>query len=210
MYAHQGAVCYGLDPTVVSLRRSHLTYGIGVVHKFIAGEHDPKKLVRRDGVEWCTDVFDGFVKNNQPVALNDSVIRRYAAIGQQDCVTICVYSSEEKDVKYVTDVGVRKCATLTLKLDSEETSSVTEESDQQTTSESNTEEVVEKKTDSTEDSSLIKAEGETASRESSRKSGRTIKQIDAVMTFGDTEIKVTALEVESGKSVKASIDFLNL
>ena len=189
---------------MVSLRRSHLTYGIGVVHKFVAGLHDPKKLVRRDGVDWCADVFDGFVQNNQPVALNDSVVRRYAAIGKQDCVTICVYSSEEKDVKYVTDPGVSKCATLTLKLDGDERKKAKKE-------EAN--EAENKNISGTFEADVAKvtdtSNGEAAVNGGKGKGG-SIKQLDAVMTFGDTEIKVTALEVDTGKSVKATIDFLNL
>lgn len=35
------------------------------------------------------------------------------------------------------------------------------------------------------------------------------REIQTRMIFGDTEIKVTALDVKTGKSVKAAIDFLN-
>ena len=35
------------------------------------------------------------------------------------------------------------------------------------------------------------------------------REIHAMMTFGDTEIKVTALDVSTGKCVRAEIDFLN-
>ena len=35
------------------------------------------------------------------------------------------------------------------------------------------------------------------------------REIQATMTFGDTEIKVSALDVTSGKCVRASVDFLD-
>lgn len=35
------------------------------------------------------------------------------------------------------------------------------------------------------------------------------REIQVRMTFGDTEIKVNAVDMATGKSVKASIDFLN-
>lgn len=35
------------------------------------------------------------------------------------------------------------------------------------------------------------------------------REIQAQMTFGDTEVKVTALDVATGKCVRAAIDFMN-
>lgn len=116
----------------------------------------------------------------------------------------------------MTDVGVVKCATLTLKLDVED---VKKAGDGGKKAGDERKEVDEKQI-----ASVVEADGSgegntinaattitsngVATTISSGGSG--IKQIDAVMTFGDTEIKVTALEVDSGKSVKATIDFLNL
>ena len=37
----RGAVLYGLDPTIVHVRRAIKTYGIGVIKPFIHGEHPP-------------------------------------------------------------------------------------------------------------------------------------------------------------------------
>ena len=30
-----GAVCFGLDPTVVHVRKSRLTYGVGVLNRYV-------------------------------------------------------------------------------------------------------------------------------------------------------------------------------
>jgi len=60
-----GAVCFGLDNTVVSTRRSRLTYGAGVLKRFVRGQHPDAKLLRRDGSDWCRDVFDPYVVVDQ-------------------------------------------------------------------------------------------------------------------------------------------------
>ena len=40
----RGAVLYGLDPSVVHVRRAVKTYGIGVIEPFIHGLHPPDKV----------------------------------------------------------------------------------------------------------------------------------------------------------------------
>ena len=40
----RGAVLYGLDPSVVHVRRAVKTYGIGVIEPFIQGLHPPDKV----------------------------------------------------------------------------------------------------------------------------------------------------------------------
>lgn len=158
-----GAVLFGLDPTVVNVRRSRVTYGVGVLNRFVHGKHPRDKLVSKDGTDWCTDIFDTFVVTDQPVALGDTVLRSYtpAKPGQKSSV-INIYCCEDSDVKYITDKRVTKCGTLCLDL-----------------------------TDVQYHVTLPKR-----------------REIQARMVFGDTEIKVSALDVSTGKCVRANIDFL--
>lgn len=140
-----------------------MTYGVGVLNRFVKGKHPKHKLIKRDKIEWCTDVFDKFVLTDQPVTLGDTVIRSYtpAKVGQKLSV-INIYSCEKTDVQFITDVGVKKCGTLQLDL------------------------------------SQLAA-----------KPTRKRREIQARMEFGDTEIKVSAVDVSTGTSVKANIDFLS-
>lgn len=117
----RGAVLFGLDPTVINIRRSRLTYGIGVLNKFIHGKHPRSKYIVQDGLEWCADVFDKFVLVDQSLGLGDCVTRSYtpAKCGQRSTV-LHIYSSERDDVRYITDHGVQRCATLVLDLDSDD------------------------------------------------------------------------------------------
>lgn len=160
----RGAVLFGLDPTVVRIRRAAMTYGVGVLNRFIAGTHPRNKLVKKSGVEWCTDVFDKFVTSDQPIKLGESVTRRYApAKSGQASTIITIYSTEEENVSFVTDHGVKKCGQLLLEMP-----------------------------------------------EIDDFDSKKPRELKTCMIFGDTEIRVTALDILSGKEAKASINFLSV
>lgn len=156
----KGAVLFGLDPTTINIRRLRMTYGVGVLNRFIHGVHPREKLVVKDGIQWCADVFDKFVVNEQSVDVGDVVLRRYTpAKDGQSCSVIHIYCSEKDNAYFITDSGVKRCATLILDLS---------------------------------DSRFVRG-----------------REIQTQMMFGDTEIKVSALDVVTGKCVKAEVDFLN-
>ncbi|XP_068800026.1 heat shock 70 kDa protein 12B isoform X2 [Struthio camelus] len=161
----KGAVLFGLDPTIVRVRRCPLTYGVGVLNKFVEGKHPREKLLVKEGKNWCTDIFEKFVSVDQSVALGEVVQRSYcpARAGQRKTI-INIYCCATDDVVYITDPGVRKCGTISLELDD-----------------------------------VDEAGGAKRSR----------REIRASMQFGDTEIKVTAMDIRTSKTVRATIDFLS-
>lgn len=159
----KGAVLFGLDPTVVRVRRAAMTYGVGVLNRFVPGKHPKAKLVKKNGIEWCTDILDKYVIVDQAVNLGDKVTRSYApAKPGQNYTIITIYNSDEEHVNFVTDSGVKKCGQLRIELPD------------------------------------MKSTGPTKPRE-----------IQASMEFGDTEIKVNAVDVLSGLDAKATVDFLS-
>ncbi|XP_004050204.5 heat shock 70 kDa protein 12A isoform X1 [Gorilla gorilla gorilla] len=159
----KGAVLFGLDPTVIKVRRSPLTYGVGVLNRYVEGKHPPEKLLVKDGTRWCTDVFDKFISADQSVALGELVKRSYTpAKPSQLVIVINIYSSEHDNVSFITDPGVKKCGTLRLDLT-----------------------------------------GTSGTAVPAR------REIQTLMQFGDTEIKATAIDIATSKSVKVGIDFLN-
>jgi len=167
-------VCFGLQPGVVVTRKSRLTYGISVLNRFRRGVDPESKLIARDGVEWCTSVFDSLVRAGESVAVGDTVVRRYApAAASQRVSVFTIYSTEKPHPRFVTDRGVKKCGTLRLEVDPADTT----------------------------------APG--AAEEGPPAVATGPREVQARMTFGDTEIKVMALDVASGKAVRASIDFLS-
>ncbi|XP_059506660.1 heat shock 70 kDa protein 12B isoform X2 [Stegostoma tigrinum] len=160
----KGAVLFGLDPTIIRVRRSPLTYGVGVLNKFVEGKHAKEKLLVKDGTRWCTDIFDRFVSVDQSVSLGEVVQRSYApARPGQRKIIINIYCSSEDNIHYITDPEVRRCGTVSLEL----------------------------------------LETDSAG------SRRQRREIRTNMQFGDTEIRVTALDVATSQSVRASIDFLS-
>ncbi|XP_004076967.1 heat shock 70 kDa protein 12A isoform X1 [Oryzias latipes] len=157
----KGAVLFGLDPSVIKVRRSPLTYGVGVLNRFVEGKHPPEKLLVKDGTRWCTDVFDTFIAADQSVALGEMVKRSYTpAKPSQQVIVIHVYCSEKESVSFISEPGVRKCGTLRLDVSGTES---------------------------------------TAQR----------REIQTLMQFGDTEIRAMAVDVSTGRTVKAGIDFLS-
>ncbi|ROJ78933.1 Heat shock 70 kDa protein 12A [Anabarilius grahami] len=111
----KGAVLFGLDPSIIKVRRSPLTYGVGVLNRFVEGKHPPEKMLVKDGTRWCTDVFDTFISADQSVALGETVKRSYTpAKPSQQVIVIHVYCSEKESVSFISDPGVRKCGTLKL------------------------------------------------------------------------------------------------
>ncbi|XP_066549027.1 heat shock 70 kDa protein 12A isoform X2 [Amia ocellicauda] len=113
----KGAVLFGLDPSVIKVRRSPLTYGVGVLNRFVESKHPAEKMLVKDGTRWCTDVFDTFITADQSVALGETVKRSYTpAKPSQLVIIINIYCAEKDDVAFITDPGVRKCGTLRLDL----------------------------------------------------------------------------------------------
>ncbi|XP_071402801.1 heat shock 70 kDa protein 12A [Centroberyx affinis] len=111
----KGAVLFGLDPGIIKVRRSPLTYGVGVLNRFVEGKHPPEKLLVKDGTRWCTDVFDTFIAADQSVALGELVKRSYTpAKPSQQVIVIHVYCAEKEGVGFISEPGVRKCGTLRL------------------------------------------------------------------------------------------------
>ena len=104
-----GAVLFGLDPTIVNVRRSRLTYGVSVLNRYITDYHSIEKKIIKDNIEWCADIFDKFVLVDQSIGLGDTVIRKYtpARQNQAQCI-VSFYCSESDKSLYVTDPGVRK------------------------------------------------------------------------------------------------------
>jgi len=114
----KGAVQYGLDPSIVHVRRAKCTYGIGVIRPFIQGVHPIDKLVVRGGRTWCMDLLDVFVRAGQSVSRGEEVVRSYRpAQDNQESIVLHVFSTEEegdREVRLITEGAVQQCGTLEL------------------------------------------------------------------------------------------------
>jgi len=118
----KGAVSYGCDPSIITRRKSRLTYGVAVHSKFIKGQHPKSKLVVHDGVEWCADIFDSLVLTDQSLSVGETITRHYSLVDSGSGIqtsNIFIYSSESRRVQFTTDAGVKKCGILCLELTEE-------------------------------------------------------------------------------------------
>ncbi|RWS28321.1 heat shock 70 kDa protein 12A-like protein [Leptotrombidium deliense] len=178
----RGAVLFGLDPNVINVRRSRMTYGIGVLNRFDYEKHPLAKKIVRDSIEWCGDIFDKFVVVDESIVMGDVVSRSYtpAKDGQRYTV-LHIYSSDREDVTFITDDGVQRCGTLVLDLDDKQIAT----------------------------NSLTRSESSFSDSVSAVECSHNQRRvIETKMTFGDTEIKVIAIDLTTGKTVKAEVDFL--
>lgn len=113
----KGAVMFGLDPSLVRVRRSRLTYGVGCLHRFNSDNHPPRKRVMKDGKEMCTDVFDTFVLAGQAIPHGHSITRCYNPA--RSCIkstVITLFATENESVQFISDQGVSKVAELRLEM----------------------------------------------------------------------------------------------
>ncbi|XP_075247545.1 heat shock 70 kDa protein 12A-like [Convolutriloba macropyga] len=169
----KGAVLFGLDPTIVRIRRPKVTYGVGVLNKFVDSKHDPKKrVIGKDGQAWVTDIFDPFVKSGQAIAQGEIVTRSYTpAKASQKQIVVNIYASDSDSCRYITDKGVRRCGTLNIDLSQLDPNDLVK---------------------------YCKNDGTKKRRE-----------LQLTMQFGETEIRVSAVDVLTKTVVKADINFLS-
>ncbi|XP_069704029.1 heat shock 70 kDa protein 12A-like isoform X2 [Periplaneta americana] len=161
----RGAVLFGLNPGLVTVRRSKQTYGVGVLKRFMHGVHPPEKLIEKDGVEWCADVLDKFVLAEQSVGIGETVVRRYTpACPSQKSIVINIYSADSDEAQFITDRGVQRCGTLSLNIPDVEDSKICD----------------------------------------------SRREIHTRMVFGGTEVTASALDIATGHTVHAEMDFLTI
>lgn len=142
-----------------------MTYGVGVLNRYNPKKHPLKKKVSRQGIDWCTDIFDKYVVVDEPVTIGDIILRSYTpARKDQRLIQINIYCSENKDPKFITEPGVYKVGTVTLHL-----------------------------------SNTSDDECDVPKR----------REIQTRMQFGETEIRVCALDVSTGENIQSTVDFLS-
>ena len=58
-------------------------FGLCEVYALSFHNFFPDKLVRKDGTEWCLDIFDKFVLAGQSVSVGEAVLRRYKPVSME-------------------------------------------------------------------------------------------------------------------------------
>lgn len=118
----KGAVIFGHLPSVIRERVSKYTYGTDIIPLFDANKHDFEKIVvDESGKCRCKDVFSKFIENGQTLVVGQAQIEnKYSAFkSKQTSMGMNIYTTKEKDPKYVTDAGCRRIATFGVPLTGE-------------------------------------------------------------------------------------------
>jgi len=152
----------------------------------VRGRDSVRKLVRRDGAEWCLDALDVLVYAGQQVCLGDTIVRRYGPTAaalvssprrartlsptestSSSRAVLDVYRSNGRDVRYSTDAGVARCGSLTLEID----------------------------------------RAEDAQRPSGTASSTSQSVVELRASFGDEELRLCAIDTSSGRSARTTVHF---
>jgi hypothetical protein len=108
----RGAALFRMNPGVIESRRVDATYGIYTNVNFEEGLHDPKyKITNDDGKYECANIFNTVVEKGDIVGIGEVFLVTYCpASHNQKSMLIRLYSSQEKDIFYVTgEWGRGKC-----------------------------------------------------------------------------------------------------
>jgi molecular chaperone DnaK (HSP70) len=100
----KGAVLYKQNPSLVKSRKVDATYGLSITCAFQDSLHDRKyQWTNDDGRLMCDSIFSTVVERGDVVGSGDAFLNTFSP-GQhnQTSMTITFYSSQEKDIFYVT------------------------------------------------------------------------------------------------------------
>ena len=103
-----GAVHFVYDPSVFTVSRSPLTYGVETWQAFRSG-HDPENLKDHDGRgnELCRHRFDVFIEKGGPVRPGTSVKKMYMPTREtQETISLKLFSANHADPEYTFENGV--------------------------------------------------------------------------------------------------------
>ncbi|KAJ3437951.1 hsp70 family protein [Anaeramoeba flamelloides] len=122
-----GAVIFGFDPNIVSIRRSQFTYGDIIWPIFNPEIHDKnrKTIIKNDNnqeIEHCNDVFDPILFKGDVIILSEPILKVFHPVYEnQKAVKFKIVRTTKKwDPKkkslYIDSQGVQKMGSVTVPL----------------------------------------------------------------------------------------------
>ena len=106
---------FGLNPRSITSRISKMTYGINTLTTFDPLKHPEEKKVVIEGEDFCEDVFDAFVKQNEAVSIDEVHVKTYCPVrARQTVMRIIFYCTEDVDAKFVDDSEVKQLGELSI------------------------------------------------------------------------------------------------
>lgn len=153
----KGAVMFAQNPNLLNARVMAKTYGIDINEQFNPDKHPIDKRTSIEGIDFCEDVFDALVKENEEIKVGEKRTFFFCPVHPQQTVArLKFFSTSKPEAAFITDPDV----------DAEN------------------------------------VEFEVISPDVGKGLDR---KIELDVYFGGTEIKVSAMDVSSGSSAKASL-----
>lgn len=110
----KGAVLFGHQPDCIVSRVSKFTYGVEVREIFDYNKHSELYLQEEDGVQYCRNVFDKFIRVGEEVGSKEA-LEKYYTPNKEDAVNgVGVYASTSPSPTYITDASCSKIGTIYL------------------------------------------------------------------------------------------------
>ena len=111
----QGAASFGKNPAKITERVISTTYGADCYRDFDKNIHPSSKLFFAGCRPKCKNVFSYFVKEDE-VARSGHTVKMYSALHATDTqLTFGFYVSKNPECKFITDEGVNKIGSVTVK-----------------------------------------------------------------------------------------------
>eukprot|EP00105_Crassostrea_gigas_P037535 XP_019921683.1 PREDICTED: heat shock 70 kDa protein 12A-like [Crassostrea gigas] len=112
----KGAVICGHEPEKISSRVCRYTYGVEAVIKFDSTIHPKSKKILHNSLEYCGDIFSIHVRVGQIVEVGEPQVKKTYVVTEPDQISIefKIYTSNNKEPTYTTDVGCTYLGKLTI------------------------------------------------------------------------------------------------
>ncbi len=115
----EGAVAFGLDPSLIRARRSRLTYGCGCEMPYEPGkDHEIRKVYAQELEEWfCDDRFRVYVQAGDVVEVDQCVRRTFSPVEEdQTEIVLDFFVTRKRDVRYIDEDGVWKIGSCQVEM----------------------------------------------------------------------------------------------
>nr|XP_022323072.1 heat shock 70 kDa protein 12A-like [Crassostrea virginica] len=112
----KGAVLYGHQPKTISARVCKYTYGVEIMKIFDNAIHPQSKKVLKDEVEMCDDIFSVHVSVGKLIKVGEPQVKQIYTMTTSDQTRLSfpIYTSNQREPMYTTDVGCTHLGTLTI------------------------------------------------------------------------------------------------
>ena len=97
----KGAVQFGFRPDFVRTRIARKTYGVGISNIFDPSKHKIQYKIRVGNFDICDNLFDTFIRKNNPVELDSCKLKTYTpTLANKTEIIFQIYSSDLELMTY--------------------------------------------------------------------------------------------------------------